>query len=51
VQLCMLLPLVITLIVSLPFDQVLEAVVAHPAIEYRLNLILFLTVDESWGWG
>jgi hypothetical protein len=51
VQLCMLLPLVITLIVTLPFDQVLEAVVAHPAVQYRLDLILFLTVDESWGWG
>jgi hypothetical protein len=23
----------------------------HSAIQYSLNLILFLTVDESWGWG
>jgi hypothetical protein len=43
--------LVITLVVTLPFDQVLKAVVAHPAVQYHLNLILFLTVDESWGWG
>jgi hypothetical protein len=29
----------------------ITAVVAHPAVQYRLDLILFLTVDESWGWG
>jgi hypothetical protein len=23
----------------------------HLAIQYSLDLILFLTVDESWGWG
>jgi hypothetical protein len=26
-------------------------VVAHAAVQYLLNLILFLTADESWGWG
>jgi hypothetical protein len=51
VQLCMLLPLVITLVIALPFDQILEAVVAHPAVQYCLDLILFLTINESWGWG
>jgi hypothetical protein len=45
------LPLVITLVIALPLDQVLQAVVTHLAIQYCLNLILFLTVDESWGWG
>jgi hypothetical protein len=25
--------------------------IAHPAVQYGLNLILVLTVDESWGWG
>jgi hypothetical protein len=25
-------------------------VVTHSAVQYGLNLILFLTVDESWGW-
>jgi hypothetical protein len=44
-------PLVITLVIALPLDQVLQAVVTHPAIQYHLDLILFLTVDESWGWG
>jgi hypothetical protein len=47
----MLLPLIIALIVALPFDQILEAVVAHPAVQYSLNLILLLTVDKSWGRG
>jgi hypothetical protein len=36
---------------TLPLDQVLQVVVTHLAIQYRLNLILFLTIDESWGWG
>jgi hypothetical protein len=26
-------------------------VVAHAAVQYLLDLILFLTIDESWGWG
>jgi hypothetical protein len=47
----MLLPLVITLIVALPLYQVLKAVVVHPAVQYGLDLILVLTIDESWGWG
>jgi hypothetical protein len=51
VQLCMLLPLVITLVVALPFDQILEAVVAHSAIQYSLDLVLLLASDESWGRG
>jgi hypothetical protein len=44
-------PLIITLIIALSLDQVLQAVVTHLAVQYSLNLILFLTVDESWGWG
>jgi hypothetical protein len=47
----MLLPLVITLIIALPLYQVLKVVVAHLAIQYGLNLVLILTVDESCGWG
>jgi hypothetical protein len=47
----MLLPLVITLIVALPLYQVLQAVVAHPAVQYGLDLVLVLTVDKSWGGG
>jgi hypothetical protein len=47
----MLLPLFMTLVIALPFDQILEVVVAHLAVQYGLDLILFLTIDESWGWG
>jgi hypothetical protein len=43
--------LIMTLVIALLFDQIFEAVVAHPAVQYSLDLILFLTVDESWGWG
>jgi hypothetical protein len=48
----MLLPLVITLIVALPLYQVLQAVVAHLAVQYGLDLDLVLTINEScrWGW-
>jgi hypothetical protein len=47
----MLLPLFMTLVIALPLYQVLQAVVAHPAVQYGLNLILVLTIDESWGGG
>jgi hypothetical protein len=48
----MLLPLVITLVVALPLYQALKAVVAHLAVQYDLDLVLVLTVNESceWGW-
>jgi hypothetical protein len=45
------LPLVITLIIALPLDQVLQVVVPHLAIQYHLTLILLLTTDERCGWG
>jgi hypothetical protein len=45
------LPLIVTLVIALPLDQVLQAVVTHSAVQYSLDLILFPTVDESWGWG
>jgi hypothetical protein len=45
------LPLIVTLVIALPLDQVLQAVVMHSGIQYSLNLILVLTIDESWGWG
>jgi hypothetical protein len=50
-DLYMHLQLIITLIITLPLDQVLQAVVLHSAVQYSLDLILFLTVDKSWGWG
>jgi hypothetical protein len=45
------LPLIVTLVITLPLDQVLQVVVTHLAIQYCLDLILFLTIDESWRWG
>jgi hypothetical protein len=40
-----------TVVITFPFDQVFQAVVAHAAVQYLLDLILFLTIDMSWGWG
>jgi hypothetical protein len=45
------LPLIVTLVITFPLDQILQSVVKHTAVQYSLDLILFLTVDESWGWG
>jgi hypothetical protein len=45
------LPLIVTLVIALPLDQVLQVVVTHLAVQYSLDLIFFFTVDESWGWG
>jgi hypothetical protein len=39
------------LVIALPLYQVLQAVIAHLAVQYGLNLVLVLFVDESWGWG
>jgi hypothetical protein len=47
----MLLPLVITLVVDFPLYQVLKAVVVNLAVQYGLDLVLVLTVNESCGWG
>jgi hypothetical protein len=52
-RLCMYLymhlPLIVTLVITLPLDQVLQVVVAHSAVQYSLDLVLFLTIDKSWG--
>jgi hypothetical protein len=45
------LPLIVTLVITLPLDQVLQGVVTHAAVQYHLDLILFLTINKSWGWG
>jgi hypothetical protein len=50
-KLGMHLTLIVTLVIALPLNQVFQAIVAHSAIQYRLDLILLLTVDESCGWG
>jgi hypothetical protein len=41
------LPLTITL----ELEQVFQSVVTHAAVQDSLDLILFLIVDESCGWG
>jgi hypothetical protein len=41
----------VTLVITLELDQVLQSVVSHSAIQYRLDLILLLAIDESCGWG
>jgi hypothetical protein len=45
------LPLIVTLVITLELEQVLQAVVTHPAVQYGLDLVLLLAVDESCGWG
>jgi hypothetical protein len=45
------LPLIVTLVVTLELEQVLQSVVTHPAVQYCLDLILLFTIDESCGWG
>jgi hypothetical protein len=50
-DLCVYLPLVITLIIALLLDRVFQAIVTHSAIQYHLDLILLLAVNKSCGWG
>jgi hypothetical protein len=45
------LPLIVTLIVTLELEQVLQVVVTHSAVQYGLDLVLLRAVDESCGWG
>jgi hypothetical protein len=40
-----------TVVITFPLDHVFQTVVAHAAVQYLLDPILFLAVDESWGWG
>jgi hypothetical protein len=40
-----------TVVRTFPLHQVFQTVVAHAAVQYLLDLILFLAVNESWGWG
>jgi hypothetical protein len=44
-------PLIVTLVITFPLYRVLQSVVTHAAVQDSLDLILFLTVDESCGWG
>jgi hypothetical protein len=50
-DMCVHLPLIVTLIITLELEQVLQAVVTHSAVQYGLDLVLLFAVDESCGWG
>jgi hypothetical protein len=50
-DMCVNLPLIVTLVVTLELEQVLQAVVTHSAIQYCFDLILLLAIDKSCGWG
>jgi hypothetical protein len=50
-DMCVNLPLIVTLVIALELEQVLQVVVTHLAIQYGLNIVLLLAVDESCGWG
>jgi hypothetical protein len=50
-DICVNLPLIVTLIITLELESVLQAVVMHSAIQYCLDLILLLAIDQSCGWG
>jgi hypothetical protein len=45
------LPLIVTLVITLELDQVFQLIIMHVAVQDSLDLILFLTVDKSCGWG
>jgi hypothetical protein len=49
-DLCVSLPLIVTLVITLELEQVFQAVVMHSAVQDSLDLILLLTIDESCGW-
>jgi hypothetical protein len=49
-DLCVNLPLIVTLVITLELDQVLQMVATHSGIQYCLELILLLTINESVGW-
>jgi hypothetical protein len=50
-DLCVYLPLIVTLVITLELEQVFQLVVTHAAVQDSLDLILFLTVNECCGWG
>jgi hypothetical protein len=50
-NLCVHLPLIVTLVITLELNQVLQSIVTHSAIQYHLDLILLLAINESCGWG
>jgi hypothetical protein len=41
------LPAVVTSVIALPFNQVLDATVAHVTVEDRLDVVLSFAIDEN----
>jgi hypothetical protein len=50
-DLCVHLPLIVTLIITFELDQVLQAVVMHSDIQYRLNFSPLMRVVGGGGAG
>jgi hypothetical protein len=50
-DICVNLSLIVTLVITLELEQVLQAVVMHLAIQYCLDLVLLLAINQSCGWG
>jgi hypothetical protein len=50
-DMCVNLPLIVTLVITLELEQVFQPVVMHVAVQDGLNLILFLAIDKCCGWG
>jgi hypothetical protein len=50
-DICVNLPLIVTLVITLELEQVLQVVVTHSAIQYCLDLVPLLAINQSCGWG
>jgi hypothetical protein len=48
-DLCVHLPLIVTLVITLELEYVLQAVVMYSAIQYCLDLVLLLTINMGGG--
>jgi hypothetical protein len=42
------MPAVVTGVVSLPLDQVFEAIIPHLTIEYCFDLEFLFAIDKCW---
>jgi hypothetical protein len=47
-ELVMHMPDIVTVIVSLPLDEVLKAIVPHSTVQDHFNLVFIFTVNECW---
>jgi hypothetical protein len=44
------MPAIVTVIIALPLDQILEAIISHSTVNDRFDLIFICTVNECWWW-